>query len=76
MRLRSRASGSQDLVGVDGQLLEHLVLVGEQVEHLVGLLQRRGGAADDVVEVLAAAGQADAELVEDQASGAGGPAGG
>ena len=36
------------------------------LEHLVGLLQRRVGAADDLREIGAAAGEAGAELVEDQ----------
>ena len=34
-------------------------------QHAVGLAQRRAGAADDVVDVLGAAGDAGAELVED-----------
>jgi hypothetical protein len=37
---------------------EHAVLLGEDREHLVGLAQRRAGAADRVVEVLLVAGDA------------------
>ena len=39
--------------------------LGEQVEDLVGGLQRRVGVADDAAEVLAAPGQRGAELVDD-----------
>ena len=63
---RSRASGASDRVGVDAPAARaSLFWRGEDREHLVDLAQRRVGAADDLVEVLAAAGQAGAELVED-----------
>ena len=52
-------------VAVDGELLQRLVLGGEDLEDLVDLLERRVGAADDLVEVLAAAGHAGAELGQD-----------
>ena len=45
---------------------EHLVLRREQREDLVDLLERRVGAADDLVELGAAAGEAGAELGDDQ----------
>ena len=38
----------------------------EDLEHAVDLLERRVGTADDRVDLLAAAGEAGAELVEDQ----------
>ena len=40
------------------------VLLGQDGQHLVGLLQRRVGAVDDLVEVLAAAGEAGAQLAQ------------
>ncbi len=52
-------------VAVARQLLQRVVLRGEDRQHLVDLAQRRVGAADDLVEVGAAAGDARAELVED-----------
>ena len=52
-------------VRVGDELLERLVLRRELGEHAVGLAQRRAGAADDVVDVLGAARDAGAELVED-----------
>ena len=55
----------QHRVAVDGERCERLVLRGEDLEDLVDLLERRVGAADDLVEVVAAAGDARAELVED-----------
>ena len=61
---RSRASGAERRVGVARQPREHAVLAGQDREHLVGLAQRRVGAVDDLVELLAAAGEAGAELVE------------
>ena len=63
---RSRASGARIVSRVDRQLLQRRVLATRGSEHLVDLLQRRVGAPDDRVEVLAAAGDAGAELVEDQ----------
>ena len=63
-RSRSRASGpstASEFARQPGQLA---VLVGEDREHLVGLAQRRVGAVDDLVELLAAAGQAGAELAQ------------
>ena len=55
----------EDRVGVARQVGDHLVLLGEDLQHLVDLLQRRVGAADDHAQVLAAAGDADAEVGED-----------
>ena len=51
-------------VGVARELGQHPVLAGEDGEHLVGLAQRRVGAVDHLVQLLAAAGEAGAELVE------------
>ena len=53
-------------VGVTREVGQDLVLRGEQREDLVDLLERRVGAADDLVELGAAAGDAGAELREDQ----------
>ena len=50
-----RGERRERLVGVDRQLREHVVLAGEDAEDLVEFLQRRVGAADDRVEVAAAA---------------------
>jgi hypothetical protein len=55
----------EDLVGVAREVGEHLVLLGEDPEDLVRRAQGRVRAADRLVEVRAAAGQAGAELVED-----------
>ena len=63
---RSRASGAERRVRVAGEVGQRAVLRREQREDLVGLLERRVGAADDLVELLAAAGQAGAELGDDQ----------
>ena len=62
---RTRANGCERLVGVDRQFREHVVLAGEDREHLVEFLQRRVGALDDFAEVAAASGEAGAEFVED-----------
>ncbi len=64
-RARTFASGCKRLVGVDRQFREHVVLAGEDREHLVEFLQRRVGALDDFAEVAAAPGEAGAEFVED-----------
>ena len=50
----------EDRVRVARQVGDHLVLLGEDLQDLVDLLQRRVGAADDHAQVLAAAGDADA----------------
>ena len=63
---RARAAERlHDRVGVDGERRELLVLAREQSQHLVDLAQRGVGAPDHLVEVLAAAGEPDAQLVED-----------
>ncbi len=53
------------LVGVNGQLGQHVVLAGEDREHLVQFLQSGVRAADDHVQVASTPGQTDAEFVED-----------
>ena len=63
---RSRASGASTVSELTASCSSCVVLAGQDLEHLVGLLQRRVGAPDDLVEVLAAARHAGAELVEDQ----------
>ena len=55
---------AQHGVGVRRELAEHLVLAREDREHLVGLPQGGVGAMDDLAQLLAAAGDADAELAE------------
>ena len=56
----------EDGVRVDREVGEHIVLGGEDVQDLVGLLQRRVGAVDGLRERLAVGGQAGAELIDDQ----------
>ena len=54
-------------VAVAGEAGELVVLVGEDLEHAVGLAQGGVGAVDDLAEVVAAGGEAGAEVVEDEA---------
>ena len=53
-------------VGVGDEVLDDLVLVAEDLEHLARLAQAGMGALEDLLEVLRAAGEAGAELGEDQ----------
>ena len=53
---------ADDLVGVDRQVGEDPVLRAERGQHLVGLAQRRAGAADRRVEAGRVARHAGAEL--------------
>ncbi len=48
-----------------GEVAEHLVLGGEDPEHLFQFPQRRVGAVQHGVKVAAATGEAGAEFVED-----------
>ena len=63
---RSRASGASTVSELTASCSSWSFWRARICEHLVGLLQRRVGAPDDLVEVLAAARHAGAELVEDQ----------
>ena len=54
-------------VGVARQRVDRAPVGGEDLEHLVGLAQGGDGPAQRRVEVLAAAGEPDAELGEDEA---------
>ena len=63
---RWAASGARTMSELTREVGEHLVLVGEDAQDLVGLLQRRVRAVDGLRERLAVAGQAGAELVDDQ----------
>ena len=63
-RSRSRASGCEHAVRVRREPGERAVLAGEDLQHLVRLAQRRVRAVDDLVEVLAPAREAGAELVQ------------
>ena len=65
-RARSRASGARIVSELTASCSSTRVLLGQDLEHLVGLAQRRVGAPDDLVEVRAAAREPGAELVEDQ----------
>jgi hypothetical protein len=56
----------EDRVAVAGEVLQRLVLRGEDRQHAVDLLERRIGPADHGADVLAAAGDGRAELVDDQ----------
>ena len=53
-------------IRVGGQPRQHLVLVRQDLQDLVGLPERRVGPVDHRVQVRAARRQARAELVEDQ----------
>ena len=53
-------------VGVGGQLLEGVRVVGQQVEQVVGLGQRRDRAAQRRLQVARAARDRRAQLVDDQ----------
>ena len=53
-------------VGVAREVGQHLVLRRQDLEDLVDLPERRVGAADDLVDLLAAAGEAGPQLGEDQ----------
>ena len=55
---------AQRLVGVARQVGERAVLLGQDREQLVGLAQGRVGAVDDLVQLVAAPGQAGAELAQ------------
>ena len=59
--------GLEHGVAVAGEAVELVVLVGEDLEDAVGLAQGRVGAVDDGAEVVAAGGEAGAEVVEDEA---------
>ena len=48
------------------EVLDHRVLVAEDLQHLAGLAQARVGALEHLLEVLGPAGEAGAELVDDQ----------
>ena len=61
-----RGERGEDLVGLVGQAGEEAVLVGEHRDHLVGLLERRIGAQQRRVELVAVAGEADAEPGDDE----------
>ena len=63
--LADRLDGGADAVGALDELGDQPVLAAQDRDRLVGLAQRRVGAADDLVQVLRAAGQAGAELGED-----------
>ena len=56
----------EDAVGVARQPSQGLAVRGEDVEHAIGLAQRRHAAADRRLEVVAARGQAHPELREDE----------
>ncbi len=58
---------AEDRVGVDRELHELAVLAGERRQDLVRFPQRRVRALDDLRELVAAGGEAGAEIVEDQA---------
>ncbi len=58
--------GGEDLLGVGGELGEPVALRGEHAEQAVDIAQDRVGALDHLLDVLAAAGQAGAEFVEDE----------
>ena len=57
---------AQDRVAVVARLASCWFCSARIFEHPVGLAERRVGAVDHLAEVLAAAGEAGAELVEDQ----------
>ena len=63
---RSRASGSSAWSPSRREVGERLVLAREDLQHLVGLAQRRVRAVDDLVQLGAAAGQRGAELVDQE----------
>ncbi len=52
-------------VAFDGEVAEHLVLGGEDAEHLFQFAQRRVGAVQNRVQVAAPTGEAGAEFVDD-----------
>ena len=62
-RARARAGRAPRRSRAPGRASD-AVLVGQDREHLVGLAQRRVGAVDDLVQLVAAAGQAGAELAQ------------
>ncbi len=62
---------SQRAVAVARQVVERLRLALQEREQLVGLAESRVAAGDDLLEILAARRQADAELVQDQAEAVG-----
>ena len=59
------ASGASTVSESVASWASDVVLAGQDLEHLVGVAERRVGAVDDRVEVRAARRQAGAELVED-----------
>ena len=61
---RSRASGASAWSESTRQPAQHPVLAGEDPQHLVGLAQRRVRPVDHLVQLRAAAGEAGAELVD------------
>ena len=54
----------QDRVGVAVEVADRAPLARQNAQHAVDLAQRRVGAADDLVQVVAAARQAEAQLGE------------
>ena len=63
---RSREQRPRISLGVAGQLGELVALGGEDAEEAVDVAQDRVGALDQHLEVVAAAGEAGAEFVEDE----------